>query len=132
MSKQKSKKKYSDGIVLFCSMIRECKSNFDWYTQELKKMDALTQDLLHSLELDDLSYSERAKVATKLKQCRQERRAYKDTIQVLQPLYEYSITDTGKVFLNNLNKILGETRKQESYLKNRFYINRVLDSLKEE
>lgn len=89
-------------------------------------MDRLTQDYLHKLELDGLSYSERAKVATKLQSCRQLRREHKDTAEILEPLVQFVDSDKGRNMMNLLREALGKTRKAEERMENRVYHPRVL------
>lgn len=93
----------------------------------VNKMDNLTQDYLHSLELDGLKYEERAKIATKIAKCRQDRRNHKDTVRALEPLVEWLDTDKGKQLFNLLREVLGKTRKVEERMENRVYVRRITD-----
>lgn len=79
------------------------------------------------LELGDLDYKERAKVATKLKNARQERRRYKDVIQVLTPFFHFYTDSRTAPTLRQLGEVLGKTRKAERSLDYRVYVPRVLD-----
>ena len=117
---------FSETIDNFCEFLTEAKRTYTWNSEMVVKMDQLTQDYLHSLELDGLLYEERAKVATKLAACRQERRAHKDTTRVLEPLVEWLDTDKGKQLFNLLREILGKTRKVEERMETRAYCPRVL------
>lgn len=101
-----------------------------WSREEVNRMDRLTQDLLHQLELDGLDYGERAKVATKLMQCRQLRREHKDTVEILEPLVQFLDSDKGKNMMNLLREALGRTRKVEERMENRTYHPRVLNDNK--
>ena len=94
-------------------------------------MDRLTQDYLHKLELENLDYKERAKVATQLAQCRQARRACKDTVEVLKPLVEFLESDRGKNLYNLVREALGKTRKVEERMETRVYFPRVLGRAEE-
>lgn len=80
------------------------------------------------LELGDLKYAERAKLATKLQQCRQERREYKDVVQVLAPLFEHLSDARNKNSFNQLREVLGKMRKVERRQNHRVYYPRVLDT----
>lgn len=73
--------KFSSVISDFVQMMEEASKDYAWNYEEVNRMDRLTQDYLHKLELDNLDYKERAKVATQLAQCRQARRACKDTVK---------------------------------------------------
>lgn len=89
-------------------------------------MDALTQDFLHQLELKNLSYKERAKIATVLAKTRQERRVSKDIVECLRPLYDYFSQKKGVETLKNMTEILGKVRIIEDCFDKRIYIPRVM------
>ena len=50
--------KFSDCISECCSMMENAKKDYDWNCAEVKRMEMLTQDYLHKLELDGLDYKE--------------------------------------------------------------------------
>lgn len=112
---------FSDNISNFCKMVTEAKSDYDWNKEEIKRLERLTQDYLHQLELGDLSYHERAKVATQLSECRKLRRASKDTVEILEPFIEFIDSDKGRQTMNLMRDALGKTRKAEKYMENRTY-----------
>lgn len=118
---------FSENISGFCRMVDQAKQDYEWNHSEVNRLDYLTQDYLHRLELDRLSYAERAKVATQLARCRQLRRASKDTVEILQPLIEFLDTEKGKQLLNLMREILGKTRKVEKRMENRTYRNKVFE-----
>ena len=74
-------KKPSEYISEFLNFVTEAQNIWDLYWEEVNKQDKLTQDYLHSLELDDLKCDERSKVATKLMINRKDRRYYKDRME---------------------------------------------------
>ena len=119
--------KFSESISNFCKMLDDAKANYEWNKEEVNRLDKLTQDYLHMLELDDLDYRERAKVATKIKYCRQDRRASKDTTEILDPLISFLESDKGRNMMNLLKEVLGKTRKVESRMENRVYRYKVYD-----
>ena len=59
MSKQKAPQ-FSETISDFCQMLEEAQKDYSWNFDEVGRMDRLTQDYLHKLELDGLDYKERA------------------------------------------------------------------------
>lgn len=126
MPKKRSKPKFSPIIKEFCKMMEDASKDYEWNFNEVNRMDKLTQDYLHKLELDDLDYSERAKIATQLMQCRKSRRACKDTVEVLRPLVEFLESDRGKNLYNLVREALGKTRKVEERMETRVYVPRVL------
>lgn len=97
----------------FCRMMEDAQKDYAWNYSEVNRMDRLTQDYLHKLELDGLDYKERAKVATSLAKCRQARREYKDTVEILEPLVQFLESDKGKNLLNLMREALGKTKKVE-------------------
>lgn len=129
MSKQRKNTapQFSQLISSFCKLMEDAKSDYSWNFSEVNRMDRLTQDYLHKLELEDLDYKDRAKVATQLAKCRQMRRACKDTVEVLEPLVQFLESDKGKNLLNLVREALGKTRKVEERMETRSYVRRVLE-----
>lgn len=126
MKQTKQAPNFSEIIAGVCAMFEDAQLDYKWNLAKVGEMDALTQDYLHKLELDDLKYDERAKIATQLAKCRQERREHKDTTQILEPLVEYITSEKGKQLTNLLKEVLGKTRKTEDKMENRVYYPRVL------
>ena len=118
---------FSVTISNFCSMVTEAISDYVWNSSEVSRLDRLTQDYLHRLELENLDYRERAKVATQLAKCRQLRRASKDTVEILEPFIEFIESEKGKQTMNLMREALGKTRKVEKYMENRTYRYKVLE-----
>jgi hypothetical protein len=81
------------------------KRDFAWNFEEVNRLDRLTQDYLHKLELDELDYKERAKIATQL-------------IQFLD-------SEKGRSLLNLMREVLGKTRKVEERMETRTYHYRI-------
>jgi len=117
---------FSSYISEFCKLVEAARKDYEWSRNEVSRMDGLTQDYLHMLELDGLNYKERAKVATGITKCRQQRREHKDTVMLLEPLVRFFESDKGKPLFNQLREVLGETRKVEARMANRVYMPRVL------
>ena len=119
------KPQFSVCLSDFINLVTEAQKDYQWNYDEVNRLDHLTQDYLHTLELDGLDYRGRAKVATQLMNCRQLRRASKDTVEVLEPLMEFLDSDKGKNLLNLLRETLGKTRRVEQYMENRSYRQRI-------
>lgn len=100
--------------------------DYAWNYEQVGRLDRLTQDYLHKLELENLDYRERAKVATALANCRRQRRECKDTVEVLEPLVQFLESDKGKNLLNLVREALGKTRRVEERMETRTYVPRVL------
>lgn len=125
-------KKPSEYISEFLNFVADSQTKHRIYSEEVCNQDKLTQDYLHSLELDDLKCDERSKVATKLAINRKDRRYYKDRVEEFEPLVKFFEDPQHKKILNLMTKVLGDVRKAESYHKDRKYIPRVLKEKKDE
>ena len=130
-AKKKVTPQFSQAISEACKMMDEALRDYRLNQEELVTMDKLTQDYLHRLELEELDYKSRAKVATQLRDCRRTRREIKDTLEVLAPLIQFLESDRGRNMLNLLREALGKTRKVEEHMKNRYYRPRVLSTIKD-
>lgn len=127
MSKQKQEQpRFSDTISAFLKLMDDAQKDYTYNSEQVDRMNKLTQDYLHSLELDGLDYKGRARIATQLTKTRQARRNHKDMVEVLEPIVMFLDTDKGKTLLNFMREVLGKTRKVENYLAHRTYIPRVL------
>lgn len=117
--------KLSEQISTFLKLIDATEQAYPYIEEQLTTQDKLTQDYLHQLELENLKYKDRAKVATQLSLNRKKRRAYKDSLEEIQPIIDY-ISNNKKV-INDLKRLLGEVRKQEKKHTNRKYFPKVMD-----
>lgn len=127
-TKQNKQPQFSSYISEFCKMVDTAKGDYEWNKEEVNRLDKLTQDYLHMLELNGLDYRERAKVATKIAKCRQERRESKDTTEILEPLIQFLNSDKGKNMMNLIREVLGKTRKAEERMENRTYRYKVYEN----
>lgn len=118
---------FSQQISEFLNFLDSVQKEYSWNYERVGKMDSLTQDYLHKLELEVLDYKERAKVATAMTKCRQYRRDCKDIVCALEPLVVFLGTERGRTTVNQLREVLGRTRKAEERLEGRHYTPRVLD-----
>ena len=122
----------SEHISDFLNFISKTRASYNLYSQELKTQEQLTQDYLHSLELDGLKCEERSKVATKLAINRKDRRYFKDRVEEYQPIIDFIADPQNKKFIDKLTQVLGEVRKQERYHQNRTYYPRILKEKEQE
>lgn len=125
-------KKPSEYISEFLNFVAEAQVKHKLYSEEINNQEKLTQDYLHSIELDDLKCEERSKVATKLMINRKDRRYYKDRVEEFKPIVEFFKDPHHKKMLDLMTKVLGDVRKVENYHKDRKYIPRVLKEKKDE
>lgn len=91
---------FSEGISAACKLMDDALKDYTWSREQVHRTEQLTQEYLHKLELEDLDYRERAKVATQLRNCRQLRREHKDTAEILEPLVQFLESEKGKNMLN--------------------------------
>ena len=101
---------FSETISAFCRSMDNAKADYAWCHDEVNRLDKLTQDYLHKLELGNLDYRERAKVATAIARCRRQRRGCKDTVEILEPLVQFLDSERGKNLMNLMRETLGKTR----------------------
>ena len=118
--------KTSEYISNFLNFVREAELQYNFCNDEMQKQEKLTQDYLHSLELDGLKCEERSKVATKLMINRKDRRYYKDRVEEYEPIVTFFTQPQNKKLLNDLTQVLGAVRKMENYHKDRTYVPKVL------
>ena len=125
-------KKPSEYISEFLNFVAEAQSQYRFCSEEAEIQEKLTQDYLHSLELDGLKRDERSKIATKLMINRKDRRYYKDRVEEFEPIVQFFDEPQNKKMLDKLKQVLGQVRKAENYHKDRKYIPRVLKEKKDE
>ena len=119
----KDKLKTSYYIESFLNYISSVEKSFPFMELEMEKKNDETQDILHEIELGNTTYKERAKIATRLRNVRKERRVVKDYLEEISALVQW--VDENKSCLNKLKEVLGQVRKQEKYHQNRTYHKRV-------
>lgn len=124
----------SQQLENFLNFYTNAKVDYVYAQEQLKKCQDYTQDILHSLELDDIPYKERCKLMTKLTICRKDRRYWKDRVEELEPfitIFDASSSNTkgecerNKRVLNLLREALGSARKVEKYHSDRKYYPRI-------
>ena len=114
----------SKAIKEFLDVMDKAKDRYNNAYEMVGELDKSTQDIMHKLELDNLSYKENCKLMTRLKTVRKDRRYYKDIVEIYQPIIDYKSENERSV--NLLKHLLGEVRKVEKYHKKRTYVPRVL------
>ena len=121
----------SEYLTEFLNFISESQTHYNFCLEEMETQDKLTQDFLHSLELDDLKCKERSKLATQLSINRKDRRYFKDRIEEFEPIVKFFEENQNKRVLDKLKQVLGECRKAERYHQNRTYIPKIMKEKKE-
>lgn len=78
--------KYSEIIDQILNFFDDAEISYKSAIDKRNEAEAEIQDLLHELELEDLSYHEKGKVVKEITELRKERREAKYTIQRLDPV----------------------------------------------
>lgn len=117
---------FSEQISAFLTLLDQIKKDNDWNGQEVVRLDRLTQDYLHMLELEDFSSRDRARVAKDLKACRVERRRAKDIVATTQPMVDFLAGERGKMMIAQLQQVLGKVRREENHIAQRTYTPKAL------
>lgn len=127
MSKvKKTPPQFSQIISDFCQMASDAIRDYEWNQAEVNRLDRLTQDYLHQLELKDEDCKARSRTATQLARCRKLRRESKDTVEILEPFVTFITSEKGKNVMNLMREALGKTRKVEERMTGRVYRYKVL------
>lgn len=116
-------KKYSEEIEHFLSFLEQCKADLKEADQQEVLADKQTQDILHCLELQELSMHDYIALSIEQKNIRQNRRKAKDVRETLTQFVEWITAN--KKFVDNLTQMLGKIRKAEKNVeKERHYVDR--------
>lgn len=110
---------------IITEIVNEVIVNYESNFEQVGKFDKELQDILHSIELEDLPCKERYKLSTKLKTNRLERRKHKDIVENYSSIYNFlNSYNNKKTVLQFANEL-----KRHIYLKSkmgqRTYVKRV-------
>ena len=100
--------------------------DYGYYKERLEELNNQQEDLLHAIELNDKGYRERNKIASRLEDCRHQRRWYKDRIAELEPYISFVFGQSGRDSVEKLKQVLGQTRRVEAKQDGRMYRQRSL------
>ena len=120
--------KLSQQISGFLQLMEQAQKSYTYSSEEVQRMELLTQDYLHKLELQSCSYHARTRVATAIRDCRAERRRHKDNTIILEPLVGFLQTEKGKLLISQLQQTLGAVRRAERVTQDRQYHPRILSA----
>lgn len=109
----------SAGIEAFLDYIRETEQLYRISVANEEDANDETQDILHSLELEEHDYHDTARLGKRLKEVRQARRAAKDIMAQARPVVEW--VETNRKTISALEQLLGAVRKAEKNTENRIY-----------
>jgi len=114
--------KNSECVSGFLSFARQSKSAYKESKDILLVSDNETQDILHTIEMRRVNAVSLIKLATLIRDVRQNRRAAKDEILVLEPFVQWC--KKYPEALKELEGVLGEMRKSEEHIADRHYFYR--------
>lgn len=112
----------------FLAFLRETETVSHIAQQEEQEANDKTQDILHSLELEQHEYRQYAALAKELRDVRQKRRNAKDLYNVTLPILEW--LDQNRPVVKSIERMLGEVRKAEKKTENRIYTPRTREAKK--
>ncbi len=113
----------SSPLEIFLDYLRECVQVYRIAEDGLAEADALTQDILHSLELEKHDEAEYLALARELVEARRKCRAAKDRLTITAPVLGW--LEGNQSAVKSMERLLGEIRKAERSTENRVYIPRV-------
>ena len=118
----------SKALDTFLAFLREAEQQLHIVTAAEMEAYAQTNDILHSLELEDHDEAGYLTLGVMLKAVRQNRREAKDLNAVLTPVVEWA--DANRATVKALEKLLGEVRRAERTTESRIYTPRtnILDT----
>ena len=121
--------KHPDEVLKdFCANIRDMLAQYEYDKDRLNEMENQMQDILHYIELTgDKNANTGYKLYKRLTNIRRERRACKNEIDLLQPVYD-AFKDTG--LMSRLTDLLGKCRSNKQFIDSRGYAIRT-DVLKD-
>ena len=119
MGRRCPKTQYSAQIENFLRFLTNCDEEYNIAVQSESDADAATQDILHHIELEENSQLDYIYEGLQLHRVRRKRRHAKDTQRLTKPIREWMAAN--KRVIRDLEKLLGEVRRQERYIENRSY-----------
>lgn len=112
----------SQQIDAFLQFLHRCEQQYHMAEAEEQEANNQTQDILHSLELEDHDYHSFARLSKELREIRQSRRRAKDMMTKTASVLDW--IDKNRNFIKTLEQLLGVVRKAEKRTENRIYTPR--------
>jgi len=103
-----------------CKQADEANNNAIW---TLDYCNGREDDILHELELKDLTYHQQAKLAKELTDIRRKRRDAKNQIALLEPFLDWKANY--RKAINDLSGVIGKMRAAADRQKNMVYHSRI-------
>lgn len=113
------KNSISENVSDFLDFLRESEQLARISKENEQEANDSTQDILHKLEIQPVSYHEAARLARKLAEVRQSRRMAKDIYNTVSLIVQWA--EENKNVVKSLERLLGDVRKAEKFMRNRTY-----------
>lgn len=120
-------REYAKKIQLVRDTINELLEAYELNMQRMDENDNITQDILHQIELG--SYNEGRKWYGQLRKTRKDRRENKNTLEILHRFKLLMSDKTSIQFMRQLDEALGDARKIEKNISNRYYCAKSIKDL---
>ena len=121
-------------IIEFLIDMKNFFDNADTIKKELEEhiaeVELARNDLLHELELGNLNGAETMKLAKTLKQILQERRKYKDELQKVLVIKNFTDKYNNKLIVGDILQTIKGLKTIEHNQENRKYTPRIVENLK--
>ena len=112
----------SHGLESFLNYLRETEQQLHIAEQSEQEANDATQDILHRIELGKLDCNIACELAFKLQEVRRHRREAKDQMDQAAPVVAW--VESHRPVIKELERLLGEVRKQERRTQDRIYTPR--------
>lgn len=112
----------SQQIDSFLAFLRNCEQRYHMAEADELEANAITNDILHSLELEAHLDDEVMALGLELAGIRRKRRAAKDILSETAPVLAWM--EANRTVIKGLEQLLGEVRKAERAAENRIYTPR--------
>jgi len=112
----------SEQIDAFLTFLRDCEQRFHMTEAEEQEANAVTNDIHHSLELEEHGDGEILQLAKELTQARRQRQKAKDEMDALSPVLLW--VEENRSVVKGLERLLGDVCKAERRAENRIYTPR--------
>lgn len=130
MRKRKYDETYMDNFKVmtdFVAVMENAEKLFKQLYDRVGELDQETSDMLHDLEFDTFYRTGGHRKARRIKEIRQERRAAKNTMEIIYPLKEFARANRN--LRNSVKRMISDMEKIAKDQNSRVYAPRVLDDI---
>lgn len=112
----------SPQLDAFLTFLRDCEQRYRMAEADEQEANAVTNDIHHSLELEEHTDAEVLALGLELSEVRRKRRTAKDVMAETAPVLAWA--EENRTVIKSLERLLGEVRKAERSAENRIYTPR--------